>query len=98
MREMRRQRDEESIAKQEAMRRQTVEYEFEHNKQLKEYEYQLKAAVKQQRLSEELSAAEMMGEKNRGFVKELFGDAERERRETQRQNMITAFNMVGGSA
>lgn len=32
MREMRRQRDEESIAKQEMMRRQTVEYEFEHNK------------------------------------------------------------------
>lgn len=36
MREMRRARDEESTAKQEQMRRQTVEYE-----------YQLKAAVKQ---------------------------------------------------
>jgi hypothetical protein len=39
---MRRQRDEESLARQEMMRRQTVEYEFEHNKQLKEYELQLK--------------------------------------------------------
>ena len=39
MREMRRQRDEESVGKQEQMRRQTIEYE-----------YQMKAALKQQRL------------------------------------------------
>jgi hypothetical protein len=45
MREQRRQRDEESTAKQEMMRRQTVEYE-----------YQMKAALKQQRLQEELAA------------------------------------------
>lgn len=45
MREMRRQRDEESVAKQEAQRRQTIEYE-----------YQMKAALKQQRLQEELAA------------------------------------------
>ncbi len=31
-------------------------------------------------------------------MKDLFERAERERRETQRQNIITAFNMVGGSA
>jgi hypothetical protein len=36
--------------------------------------------------------------KNRHFVKELFSEAERDRRETQRQNIITAFNMVGSSA
>jgi len=45
MREMRRARDEESVAKQEQQRRQTVEYE-----------YQMKAALKQQRLQEELAA------------------------------------------
>ena len=42
---MRRARDEESVAKQEQQRRQTVEYE-----------YQMKAALKQQRLQEELAA------------------------------------------
>ena len=36
MREMRRSRDEESVSKQELMRRQTIEYE-----------YQMKAAIKQ---------------------------------------------------
>ena len=49
MREMRRQRDEESVAKQEAQRRQTIEYE-----------YQMKAALKQQRLREELAAQETL--------------------------------------
>jgi hypothetical protein len=71
MREQRRQRDEESIAKQEAIRRQTIEYE-----------YQMKAALKQQRLQEELAAQEMMAVKNQEFVKGLFHDAEKDRRET----------------
>ena len=84
MREMRRQRDEESVAKQEAQRRQTIEYE-----------YQMKAALKQQRLREELEAQETLATRNRSFMKELFNEAERERRETQRQNIITAFNMAG---
>ena len=44
---MRRQRDEDSVMKQEAIRRQTIEYE-----------YQLKAAIKQQRLQEEMKAQE----------------------------------------
>ena len=35
--------------------------------------------------------------RNQQFVKELFERAERERRETQRQNIITAFNMAGSS-
>ena len=45
MREMRRHRDEESIAKQEHLKRQTLEYE-----------YQMKAALKQQKLQEEMKA------------------------------------------
>jgi hypothetical protein len=58
MREMRRQRDEESVAKQEAQRRQTIEYE-----------YQMKAALKQQRLREELEAQETLATSNRSFMK-----------------------------
>ena len=53
MREMRRHRDEDSVAKQEQMRRQTLEYE-----------YQLKAGLKQQKLSEELRAQEDILNKN----------------------------------
>lgn len=33
--------------------------------------------------------------KNQAFVKNLFERAEGERRETQRQNIVTAFNMAG---
>ena len=44
----------------------------------------MKAAIKQQRLQEELSAQEGIADRNRLFVKELFGEAEKERRETQR--------------
>lgn len=33
--------------------------------------------------------------RNQTFVRDLFDRAERERRETQRQNIITAFNMAG---
>jgi hypothetical protein len=47
-----------------------------------EYEYQLKAAVKQQRLQEELSAQDHLAEKNRTFVRDLFDKAEKDRRET----------------
>ena len=43
------------------MRRQTVEYE-----------YQMKAALKQQRLQEEIAAQEMMAAKNQDFVRGLF--------------------------
>ena len=83
---MRRARDEESVTKQEQQRRQTIEYE-----------YQMKAALKQQRLQEELAAQEMLAQKNREFVKTLLHDAERDKRETQRQNIITTFNMAGSS-
>ena len=58
----------------------------------------MKAALKQQRLQEELAAQEMLAQKNQDFVKDLFHEAERDRRETQRQNIITAFNMAGSGA
>jgi hypothetical protein len=44
----------------------------------------MKAALKQQRLREELEAQEQLASRNREFMKELFGNSERERRETQR--------------
>jgi hypothetical protein len=65
---------------------------------LKANEQQIKAALKQQRMQEEMSANEQMADKNRGFVKDLFSTAENQRRETQRQNLVTAFNIVGTSA
>lgn len=34
-------------------------------------------------------------EDNQSFVRNLFTKAEEQRRETQRQNIITAFNMLG---
>ena len=71
MREMRRARDEESVAKQEQQRRQTIEYE-----------YQMKAALKQQRLQEELAAQALLAKKTQEFVKSLLHDAERDKRET----------------
>ncbi len=57
----------------------------------------MKAALKQQRLQEELAAQEMLAKKNQDFVKNLLHDAERDKRETQRQNIITTFNMAGSS-
>jgi hypothetical protein len=39
----------------------------------------------------------MLAQKNREFVKTLLHDAERDKRETQRQNIITTFNMAGSS-
>lgn len=53
MREMRRARDEDSLSKQEQIKRQTMEYE-----------YQLKASLKQQKLEEELRAQDGILVKN----------------------------------
>ena len=39
----------------------------------------------------------MLAKKNQDFVKNLLHDAERDKRETQRQNIITTFNMAGSS-
>jgi hypothetical protein len=60
-----------------------------------EYEYQLKASLKQQKLQEELRLKKELAEKNQSFLKDLFSQAERDKRETQRQNIMTAINMLG---
>jgi phage-related minor tail protein len=60
-----------------------------------EYEYQLKASLKQQKLQEELRLKKELAEKNQSVLKDLFSQAERDKRETQRQNIMTAINMLG---
>lgn len=64
----------------------------------------MKAALKQQQLQEQMAANDLMAKKNQElvkdqqqFVKNLLHDAERDKRETQRQNIITTFNMAGSS-
>ena len=71
MKEQSRQADEASIARQEKIKRDTLEYE-----------YQLKASLKQQKLQEELRLKKELSEKNQDFVSRLFRDAEKEKRET----------------
>ena len=73
MKEQSRQADEASIARQEKIKRDTLEYE-----------YQLKASLKQQKLQEELRLKKELSEKNQDFVSRLFRDAEKEKRETQK--------------
>lgn len=64
-------RDEESMARQEQLKRDTLEYE-----------YQLKASLKQQKLQEELRLKKELAEKNQDFVRGLFAQAEADKRET----------------
>ena len=73
MKEQSRQADEQSIARQEKIKRDTLEYE-----------YQLKASLKQQKLQEELRLKKALAEKNQEFVSDLFKNAEKEKRETQK--------------
>jgi len=61
MRQQRRDADEDSISKQEQMKRQTLEYE-----------YQLKASVKQQKINQELEAQRLLQDENRTFVSGMF--------------------------
>lgn len=84
MMEEARQRDEQSIARQEQVKRDTLEYE-----------YQLKASLDQQKLQEELRLKKELAERNQAFMKGLFADAEKDKRETQRQNIMTTINMMG---
>jgi len=68
----------------------------------------LKAALKRQKLEEELRAQEEVSAKSQSFVKDLFERAEKEKRETQKQmevarrettrdNIITMFNLATSS-
>ncbi len=87
MKEENRKRDEESVGSQEQIKRQTLEYE-----------YQLKAALKQEKLDKERALQDEVQGKNQSFVREMFGEAEKQKRETQRQNMVTAMNIAGNQA
>jgi hypothetical protein len=53
-------------------------------RQTLEYEYQLKASVKQQKINQELEAQRLLQDENRTFVSGMFKQAEKDRRETQR--------------
>jgi ATPase family AAA domain-containing protein 3A/B len=65
----------------------------------------LKAAVEQQKMQEEIKAAESLALRNREHMQSmldsttnLMKDAEKEKRETSRQNLVTTFNILGNAA
>lgn len=84
MREERRKRDEESIARQEQLKMKTIEYEYQRKQQLKQVELEME---RQEKLE--------MQEKNQEFLNKLFKSAEKEKRETMRQGLVTSFNLAG---
>lgn len=53
-------------------------------RQTLEYEYQLKASVKQQKLNQEQALKQELAAQNQAFVSDLFQKAEKDRRETKR--------------
>ena len=73
MREQRRQSDEESIQRQEGMKRQTLEFE-----------YQLKASVEQQQLDQKKAHDEQLAGQRQQFDVDMVKQKAGERRETQR--------------
>lgn len=84
MREERRKRDEESISRQEQLKMNTIEYEYQRKQQLKQAELEME---RQDKLE--------MQEKNQEFLNKLFKSAEKEKRETMRQGLVTTFNLAG---
>jgi len=84
LREERRQRDEESIAKQEQLKMNTIEYEYQRKQELKQIELQME---REEKIT--------MQEKNQEFLNKLFKSAEKEKRETMRQSLVTTFNLAG---
>jgi ATPase family AAA domain-containing protein 3A/B len=84
MREERRKRDEESIQRQEELKMRTMEYEYQRKQQLKQAELEMERQEKLQ-----------MQEKNQEFLNKLFKSAEKEKRETIRQSLVTSFNLAG---
>lgn len=84
MREDERRRDEESIQKQEQLKRDTLEYQ-----------YQLEASLKQQKLKEEMRMKEDMNARNMEFLKNVLTGNEKEKRETQKQNIMTIMSLAG---
>lgn len=84
MREERRRRDEDSIARQEQLKMRTIEYEYQRKQELKQAELEMERIEKLQ-----------MQERNQEFLNKLFKNAEKEKRETMRQGLVTSFNLAG---
>ena len=84
MREERRKRDEDSIARQEQLKMRTIEYEYQRKQELKQVELEMERQEKLQ-----------MQDKNQEFLNKLFKNAEKEKRETMRQTLVTSFNLAG---
>lgn len=84
MREERRRRDEDSIQRQEQLKMKTIEYEYQRKQQLKQAELEMERQEKLQ-----------MQDKNQEFLNKLFKSAEKEKRETMRQGLVTSFNLAG---
>lgn len=64
-------------------------------RQTLEYEYQLKASVKQQQLDQEMQQKERHLQRKEAFERDMIGRRATEDRETQKQKIITAVNTVG---
>lgn len=84
MAEESRARDEESIQRQEKLRRDTLEYE-----------YQLKASLEQQKLGQEKRMREEQLQRELEMKKDYNSSMEREKRETNKQQIIAGVNAVG---
>lgn len=84
MREQRRARDEESVKRQEELKMRTIEYEYQRKQELKQVELEME---RQEKLA--------MQQKNQEFLNTLFKNAEKEKRETMRQTLVTSFNLAG---
>lgn len=84
LREERRRNDEESVRRQEELKMRTIEYEYQRKQQLKQVELEMERREKLE-----------MQDKNQEFLNKLFKNAEREKRETMRQTLMTSFNLAG---
>lgn len=86
LKEQDRQREEESIGKTEGMRRQTMEYE-----------YQLKSQLKQAELDAQKQTSMEIEASRQASTAALIKQQESERRETQKQGIITMVQMMSSS-
>ena len=62
-----------------------------------EYEYQLKASVKAQAMERERQIKEQQSEQGQEFIKDVLKKAEKEKRESNRQNLMIGFSMLSNS-
>jgi hypothetical protein len=74
------------VQRQEQLKRDTLEYE-----------YQLKASLKQQKIQEELRMQQDLQLQNQAFQRQLMKEQEAEKRETSKQKIASLFNMFSSS-